>query len=216
MYFSLAHTQANTGVGVRIESDTRMTTFIGCGFEKNQGLVGGKATDINDDGRLTTYINCYTDKLLVLSGQQNTLLGGIYRSVHCTGYHNIINNIRVNYGGTDEGGFTDDGIATKILSVDDLDAAVNDYIYPQLRPRLRIQTGNSPFTFTNETGKLIEVVMQAGTMDRVQKKRGADNPFLCNHSAPNSYLLAPTESLIFTWTGDINKPDLSYIEYNGF
>lgn len=208
--------QANNGLGCKIQKDCRMTTFIGCGFEKNNGNPSGDAIDLLDEGRLTTYINSYTQKTLSLNGHQSKIVSGNYKSIKNNGYYNEISNVRVNYSGKDEGGFIDNGVGTKIGSICDINEPSENQYKFYLRPRKNIIVGESPFTYTNNSGRMEEVIVQTGNLVRIQKKRGADNPFLCSHLTPNSHILAPTESLIFTWEGDENKPSVSTLIYNGY
>ena len=210
--------QGNEGVGVYIQPDARMTTFIGCGFEKNNGNPDGDADDIVDNGRLTTYNNCYTQKSIKLNGQQIKIISGLYKSIKNNGYFNDVGNVRVNYSGVDEGGFIDNGVGTKIGSICDisLDDDDNFKYVVNLHPRATIQVTSSPFIYTNKSGRMEEVIMQTGNVISVQKVRGSDNPFLCSPLSPNTYILGPTESLIFKWEGEENKPTLSKILYNGY
>lgn len=203
--FTTCASQANTN-GVKINANGVMNNFIALATEKNTSKL-----DIEDLGRTNNFINCYTEYTMKANGRQGSILGGKITNLILGGDGYFVNGIRVNNRGIDDGGFQMDGNGNTIKSILDLNSTVNNYIYP-LAPRKSIAVTGSPFTFTNTTGNMIEVICQSGTASMVQKSRGG-NTYVVSNQLPNTYLLAPTESLIITYS---TAPSMSYVTYNGY
>ena len=193
-------------IGLKISPTSTMNNFIGMATEKNTSKL-----DIEDLGRTNNFINSYTEYTMKANGKQGNILGGKISNLVVGGDGYLINGIRVNCRGNDDGGFIMTGDNNTIKSILDLNSSVNNYVY-SLPNRRNITVTDSPFTYTNTTGKMIEVICQSGTLTQVQKERN-NSQYLVNNSTPNTYLLAPTEKLIIHYT---DKPSVSYVEYNGY
>lgn len=198
--------EACTDTGVIIDSACKWTTFLGTGFEKNTNY------EIVDSGRSSQFINIYADKTVQLKGQQSKIQGGYFGSIQVIGQANVVENVRVNMHGVDDGGFVDTGIGTYWKNIYDLNSAVNNYIYP-LKPRAGITVGASPFTWQNTTGLYVEVIAQTGTLTEVLGRRAGASDWVLPLTTPNKWLVAPNDSIVISYT---SAPGLSYLTFNGF
>ena len=203
--FNTCASQSNIQ-GIIIKDTSRMNNFIGLATENNTSKI-----DIEDKGRLDNFFNCYTEYTMKASGLQGNIIGGKITNLILDGEGYNVSGIRVNNLGVDDGGFVVGGRNNKYHSILDLNPSVNNFVY-NLKDRKSITVTDSPFTFTNNTGNMIEVICQSGTASRVQKTRNGST-YIVNNQLPNTYLLAPTDSIIITYSV---APSMSYIEYNAY
>lgn len=203
--FNTCASQSNIQ-GIIIKNTSRMNNFIGLATEKNTSKI-----DIEDNGRLNNFFNCYTEYTMKANGLQGNIIGGKITNLLLGGEGYNVSAIRVNNQGVDDGGFVVGGRNNKHHSILDLNSSVNNFVY-NLKDRKSITVTTSPFTFTNNTGNMIEVICQSGTASVVQKTRNGST-YIVNNQLPNTYLLAPTDSIIITYSV---APSMSYIEYNAY
>jgi hypothetical protein len=191
--------------GTSISSTSRFNTFIGRGYENIAGTA-----DVIDAGTSSQFQNCYSLKSIILQGRNAKITGGIHESitVQSSAVKSVVTDLTVNYAGTGTS-FTDSGIATEWKNLYNQQTAA--FIYP-LAARTAIAIGASPATWTNDTGQYVTVVMQTGTVSQTRMFRSG-NPYQVAVSAPNVYLLAPTDAIEFTYTV---APSVSYVPQNGF
>lgn len=200
--------ESNTVYSCIVNDDSRYNTFIGMAFES----PSASSADFLDGGFSTQIINCYTVKSVLFQGDQAKLSGGLHEriEVQSGGVKTCIENIIVNYYNTGSGGFIDSGTATEWKNIYDQDAAA--YIYP-LKPRVAITVTASPFTYTNNTGQYVEIVIQSGTISQIQGSRPGSGTYVRPTTVPGIHLLAPLDSLIVTYSV---APSMSYLPHNGF
>lgn len=195
--------------GVNIVSGiSRFNTFINYGMESLDSTA-----DFLDGGFMTRLINCYTVTALLLGGDGADVAGGLHERVEiqssgCT--KNRVHDCIINYLGLGDGGFFDNGTATEWSNLYDQQAGA--YVYP-LQERQPITVTASPFTWTNDTGQYVEVIIQTGTITEIRRYRNG-NLFLASIAVPGSHLLAPTDAIRVEYTG--GAPGMSYLPHNGF
>lgn len=204
-FISGAH-EACTDTGLIIDSGSKWCTFMGVGYENNTNF------EIVDNGRSNQFINIYAQHRVKLSGQQAKVVGGYFGSIEVIGTANVIEDVRVNRNGIEEGGLLDTGIGTYWKNIYDSNAAVNDYIFP-LKTRAGISVGASPYTWQNTTGHYVQIIGQTGTLTAVQGSRAGGSSWVLPASIPNTWLVAPNDSITFSYTG--GAPGLSYLTING-
>lgn len=182
-----------SNIGLKIESACKWNKFIGVGFEKNASKI-----EVIDNGRLTQFDACYFEFTIQLTGSQSKINGCSAGSINVSGPNNRVEDVRVNYHGANDGGFINTGDNTIFSNV--LDLFTGQYAKVVLGNRVAITVGASPFTWTNNNNYYVEVIMQSGTLSQVQGRRPGSSDWILPNTAPNKYLVAPGDSLIFTYS----------------
>ena len=186
--------EANGKYGITTAGGSRQNKFVGMGFEAN-----GTA-DLLDGGQDTVLENCYTGKSIVLlsSSRRARIVGGLHERIEmqsgCSAAN--IENLTINYFDTGSGGIYNSGTNSSFRNVFDFD--LNTYIYPK-KPRTSISVGTSPFTYTNESGGLENVLIVGGTVTQVLFKRESDQTV--TGQTQGIILLAPGDQLVVSHAG---------------
>lgn len=187
----------------------RYNTFVGMGFES----TAAAAVNISDAGEYSQYINCYANKKVYLQGRGLKISGGYYQRIEaqagsscCTIADVNLKHWESSFPGT--GGFSDSGFATAWRNLWDDVAQAYTYAQPD---RFGVPVNASPSTYTNTTGRYVEIVAQTGTLTQVRKLRGTDS-WLCPTTVPAAYLLAPGDKIEFSYSV---APGVSGVPLNG-
>jgi hypothetical protein len=193
-----------TVYGVVCGAGSRNNTFIGHGLENS-----GSTADYVDSGSNNKLINSYSTKSVILQGRSGEVNGALHERIEvqsgATNSH--VHDLTVNYAGGGSGGFFDAGTATKWSGL--YDAQATAFIYPNAA-RVEIIETASPYTWTNNTGQYVEVVIQTGTISQIRRIRGGV-AFLVPAAVPGVHLLAPDDDIEITYTV---APDISYLPHN--
>ena len=196
-----------TQYGCIISGTSKMNTFIGVGFENPAATTAGCA----DGGLSNKFINCYNSTLHDCQGKKGEINGGYYEKINVNGAalaaFNHIHDCVINHWATGSGGFTDTGTGTQWARIYDDDTAAE--IYP-FKTRSSITVTASPFQYANTTGRVVEVVMQTGTITQVRKIRGADS-WLQPTAIPGNHLLLPGDTLEVSYSV---APGMSLVQHN--
>lgn len=193
--------------GLVVGANCRYNTFIGVGFENLNSTA-----DIADGGTSTKFINCYASQSVILQGQSSVISGGFFERIQIDSLatKNRIHDVLINGWSTGSGGFFDNGIATEWKNIYDQDLGI--FIYP-LKDRVGISLTPSPCTWTNNTGQYVEVIINGGAVTSATMTRNSITWDVMAGS-PNSWLVAPTDTITLTYTGSPTK--FWYIPQNGF
>jgi hypothetical protein len=113
--------------------------------------------------------------------------------------------------GTGTGGIGTYNLSTSPGTLGSRAVSTLAYVYP-LKDRTNIVVGASPFTWRNETGQYVEVVVQAGTVSQIRQLRGTDN-WLKPAASPTVHMLPPLDSIEVSYS---SAPTMSYVPHNGF
>lgn len=141
----------------------QFNTFINVGWE-NLNATGGC---IQSEGRFTRYIDCYSSNLIRLNGEGEKIDGGIFEriEVQALATSATVEDAKVNYWNTGNGGFINLGKSTRTRNIYDED--LGTHIYPvAARITLPAATG-SPYRYTNELQKRVKVNVLGGTVTKV-------------------------------------------------
>jgi len=192
--------------GMLVGASCRYNTFIGVGFENLNATA-----DVADAGISSRYINCYSSQSFIIQDRSCVVQGGYFERIQIdnTASRARVQDVTVNNWATGSGGFFDLGTASFYSNIYDIDAG--DFIYPE-QSRTGITIGASPATWTNDTGLVVNVVAQTGTLTQVRIIRGTDF-WLQPISTPSNYLLNPNDQIEFSYSV---APLVSYVPYNGF
>lgn len=209
--FVSGSSESNSVYDVIIGATSRYNTFLGMGFESPNATA-----NVGDAGIYTKYINCYGNNKMLLQGRSILIDGGYYQRIEvqagamrCTVKDVTVKHWEESHPGT--GGMFDNGTATKWRDV--WDSVAGAYVYPQSL-RTGIAVGASPFTWTNNTGLPVDLIVQSGVMTQVRRFRGADN-WLASKGAPESHFMPPGDAIEFSFE-PANAPTLNYLPQQGF
>lgn len=114
--------------------------------------------------------------------------------------------------GTGTGGTGTYNLSTSPGTLSSRAVSTSGYVYP-FPARTAIVIGASPFTYTNNTGQYIEVIVQAGTVTQIRQLRDAD-AWLKPATSPTCHLLAPGDQLEVSYS--VIPGSISYVPHNGF
>jgi len=194
--------------GLVVGTGSRYNTFIGTGFENISATA-----DISDAGQHTQFINCYSSKSIILQGRNSKVSGGFFERIEIQGgaVKNCIENVTYNHWTSGAGGYFDSGTATEWKNLYDEDSLA--YKYP-LKGRTTIAVASLPFTYTNNTGQYIEVIVIGGTLTGITAGRPGDSTWAKPFTSPTAHLMAPLDTL--TLTGSVVPTGMSYVAHNGF
>lgn len=192
--------------GLLVAANCRFNTFVGVGFENLNATA-----DVADAGISSRYINCYSSQKFLIQDRSCVVQGGYFERIQIdnTASRARVQDVTVNNWSTGSGGLVDNGVASFLSNIYDIDAT--SFIYLR-NSRTNITVGASPFTWANTTGQFVSVVAQTGTITQVRIIRDTDS-WLTATTVPNSYLVGPNDSIEFTYSV---APVLSYVPYNGF
>ena len=193
-----------TNTGLKVRSESRYNNFENVAFENPEA----SAFDVQIQGILTKLTNCYTVKELRIQGDQTSVEGGMHERIQIdsSADHPSVFNVWVNQWDTGNGGFVNTSSTLRYRSIFDVDAG--KFIYPG-QPRTGITVGASPFTWVNDTGLPVDVIMQSGAPSLVQGGQGGDLWLLPN-ATPGKYSVAAGHKIKFTFE-DGKAPGLSYV-----
>jgi hypothetical protein len=170
------------------------------------------AANVSDAGIYSRFINCYANKKVILQGRGGEITGGYYQRIEVPAgaVKNHVRNVTLkhwdaSFPGT--GGYVDAGSATEWENLYDDKAGA--YMYP-LAPRTKITVTGSPFTYTNNSGQRIEVILQTGVVTQLRTLHGADS-WLSPTGIPGAHILAPSESIEVSYS---SAPQMSYLPLN--
>lgn len=186
--------EANTGRGVLIASTSRANTFINFAMEANT------TQDARDEGQLTRWIGGYatSDSGFVVGGTaKNVSVAGLMCNgvtIETGAVGTAFENVDYNHKGT--GTFTDNGTDTRVVNLRDKETG--SIVYPK-KARASITVGDSPFTYTNNTGRYQQVLISGGTVTQILYKRGADQGVTGQTSGV--ILVAPGDELVISHSG---------------
>lgn len=191
--------------GVNWGAGSRLNTMIGFAME------GNATNDVSDAGVSNSFWNCYSLSTggMILQGKLHQVVGGLYETIDIQSgtKHARVRDLVVNYIGS--GGFTDAGTSTRWSGLYDQQAA--DFIRP-LRARTEITVSGNPFTWTNDTGDWVEIIIQTGTISGIVRTRPDDSSWAAPINVPQTQPLGPGESIAITYSV---SPALSYLPMNG-
>lgn len=195
-----------TVYGLVIGVNSRFNTVIGTGFES----IGATA-DIVDAGASTRFINIYSSKSILLQGRGGSIQGGFFERIEVQpgAAKYSINDVTVKQWNTGSGGFFDNGTATQYSNIYDAQAA--QFIYPK-KSRVSITFGASPFTWVNNTGQYVDVIVQGGTFTQVRQGDGTGDFWLIPATSPNKISLRPMD--VVEWSFSAPPSSASYIRHN--
>lgn len=215
----LASADQNTYIGGSFESSkvydlitggmSRYNSFIGMGFESPASTA-----NIADGGISTKFLNCYANKKVLLQGRGAEISGGYYQRIEIQAGA-VKNRVAdITFGNWDDlfptsRGYADSGTASEWKNLYDITAGA--YIYP-LASRTGITFAGPVFTWKNNTGQYVEVVLQTGIATQIRTLRGTDS-WLCPIAIPGKLLLAPSDTIEVSSSGDVG---MSYVPHNGF
>ncbi len=196
--------ESNTTYGVLIATGSRFNTFVGCAFES-----AASTADVSDGGQCNRYLNCYSAKKLFFASTSRgcTVEGGFHERLETEAgaTRSRFLDATFNHWSTGSGGFVDGGTGTIWANLWDVDAAAFKK-HPQ---RASITVTASPFSYTNTTGRTIEVLITAGTVSQVRLGRDGDFA-LKSPAVPGSHILSHGDVLEVTWSV---APTLNYIPH---
>lgn len=210
----------NLFVGGTAESCTNIGIEVGAGCRSNTHLnvvcEANANNDIIDAGTHTRFLNGYSlDSVAgsgraLLQGRNGIFEGGLWDRIQidagAADYR--VSDLTVNYTNSGTGGFFDSGDRTDWNRLYDQQLAAR--IYP-LAVRVGITVTASPFAWTNNTGRWVELIYQSGTMSAVTRSRGGV-AFDCPTDAKQIFLVGPGEIVTTTYTV---APSMSYLPLNG-
>ena len=201
--------ESNAGRGVLIATACRNNTFIGLDMEANT------VEDFNDAGQSTVWDNCLATSAsgAAISGSSvlSKIRGGYYESltVESGAKGAVVEDIQVNVNGS--GGITNN--ATNVVLRNIYDKTAASFVTANVKDdRGSITVGASPFTYTNTSQQLQQVLVRSGTVDLVTWGRDGDTVLLGaaaeGTDRNGSFLLSPGDSLEVTYTV---APTMNYI-----
>lgn len=195
-----------TVYGLVIGVNSRFNTVIGTGFESKDAIA-----DIADAGVSTRLINIYSSKSILLQGRGGSIQGGFFEriEVQAGAAKYSINDVTVNQWNTGAGGFFDSGTSTQYSNI--YDAKVGQFIYPK-KTRTAISFGASPFTWVNNTGQYVDVIVQGGTFTQIRQGDGSGDLWLIPATSPNKITLRPLD--VAEWSFSAPPSSASYIRHN--
>jgi len=190
--------QSNTGRGI-LAATARMNTFIGLFFENNG------QEDVLDAARSSKYVNCSSAHEIVLASTARlcTVDGGLHErlEVQAGATNCALRDLEFNGFASGAGGIFDSGTNTKTESLYDFDTS--SYYYPS-KPRTNITVGASPFSYTNDTGHVEQVLIRGGTITQVLWTRGGDSAIVGGGgegaNVNDQFLLAPGDGLTVSYS----------------
>lgn len=193
--------EANSGRGVLIASACRSLQFFNFALEANA------ISDVLDEGQLSHWSGGYS----ISSG--GFTIGGPGRMNRVEGMYTnnfavtagavgvSLRNLDYNHLGT--GSFTDNGTATEKINI--RDRTSGSLVYNK-KSRQEITVSASPFTYTNNSGQWLNILIRGGTVSRVQQTRGGDTWVVGDSAsseltARNGYFMVPPgDSLVVTYS----------------
>lgn len=201
--------ESNAGRGVLIATACRNNTFIGLDMEANT------VEDFNDAGQSTVWDNCLATSAsgAAISGSSvlSKIRGGYYESltVESGAKGAVVEDVQVNVNGS--GGITNN--ATNVVLRNIYDKTAASFVTANVKDdRGSITVGASPFTYTNTSQQLQQVLVRSGTVDLVTWGRDGDTVLLGaaaeGTDRNGSFLLSPGDSLEVTYTV---APTMNYI-----
>lgn len=192
--------------GMVVVSTSRNNGFHGVAFENASATA-----DVVDSGESNQYFNCYSTKLVNIQGSRSLISGGLFQSITIDSgaTKNRVQGVVIKYVSSG-GAFTDNGTATEWKNIYDQQAAA--FVYP-LAARAAISVTASPFTYTNNLGQYVEIIIQSGTISQIRRLRDGVG-FLAPTVVPGCHLLAPGDQIEVTYSS--SAPSMSYLPHNGF
>lgn len=184
--------EANSGRGVLIGSNSSGNSF------KNFALEANAVVDVRDDGRLTQWEGGYsissggfqTGSSSRLCRLASMLANKIEIETGAIGVQ--LENVCFNRDGN--GSFTDNGADTAITNLFNLTTGAFEQL---TKPLAGITVTASPFTYTNNTRRYQNVLINAGTVTQLLYSRNGSTTLL--RASSGSVVVAPGDALVVSY-----------------
>jgi len=193
--------EGNTTEGITLTANAQWNKFYGIDLEQNNG------SDMTCNGNNNEFFGVDSFELITIgaSGTNNKIFGGSHVSITVEEYAEQTHLIGLTYdrfSDSPPGAITDDGTRTIIR---DLVALSGGYVNVQGRTAYNQDLivdnpapGGSPYTYTNNTGGWVSIIISGGTVSQIDFKR--DSYDFTTGLTAGMFELSPSDGLEVTYS----------------